>query len=789
MFKILDRYLVREIAIPFVISLLVLTFVLMIPPILQRAQDLIAKGVEVSVVARALWLLAPSALCNTIPMSVLLGILVGFGRLSADREFVTMQACGVSLMRLLRPVAIIALLGTAATAYEIIIALPGSNQEFRTIVADVMEERIESTLTPRVFFDDFPHRVIYVRDLPAGGGWRDVFLGDQSEAGYTTVYFAREGRIRLDREKKLVQLELIDGTSHRTSIVNQESYEPTAFERLAINFDPDTVFLPDPPPGTPEMTIAQLRKSIEEDATRGGRAFSQRFMIHYKFALPLTCPILALIGLALGASNHRGGRMTSFVFGFAVILINYVLLYGARAVAMGGRLPPEVAAWAPNIVMSVGAIGLMAWRLRAGDQPIRLTIPAFVRRWTGAEKATAQDRSDQRTRPFLVVRFPRLDLPTPRLIDRYIAREYLRVFALGVLGLLAIFYISTFIDMMDKLFRGETTTLVLLRYFAFATPRFIYFVVPMSVLVSALVTVGVMTKNSELLVLRACGISLYRAMAPLVGFALLASVSLFLLQDQVLASTNREADRLEAKIRGWNEPSTPLTQHWRAGTAGQIYLFDVFEPKPPRFTRMHIYDIDQAVWRLRSITYFNEVALQQERRPGGERALIWKGKKGWHRELTPGVPARGGRPDEDVPVRYEVIDQRVLPLESPQYFESSVPKADQMTLGELRTYISQLRASGANVGAYLVELQRRVAFPLVTVVMTLIAVPFAITTGQRGAMYGIGIGIVLAIVYFIVMSVFVAMGQGGVLTPVLAAWAPNLIFGAVAAYMILTVRT
>ena len=90
---------------------------------------------------------------------------------------------------------------------------------------------------------------------------------------------------------------------------------------------------------------------------------------------------------------------------------------------------------------------------------------------------------------------------------------------------------------------------------------------------------------------------------------------------------------------------------------------------------------------------------------------------------------------------------------------------------------------------YLVELQRRVAFPLVTVVMTLIAVPFAITTGQRGAMYGIGIGIVLAIVYFIVMSVFVAMGQGGVLTPVLAAWAPNLMFGAVAAYMILTVRT
>jgi LPS export ABC transporter permease LptF len=793
MFKILDRYLVREIAVPFVISLLVLTFVLMIPPILQRAQDLIAKGVEVSIVAHALVLLAPQALCNTIPMSVLFGILVGFGRLSGDREFVTMQACGVSLMRLLRPVALIALLGTAGTAYAIIVALPVSNQAFRTIVADVMEERIESTLSPRVFFDDFPHRVIYVRDLPAGGGWRDVFLGDQSEAGYNTVYFAREGRIRLDREKNLVQLELVDGISHRTSIVNEESYEPTEFERLIINFDPNTVFHADPPPGTPEMSIAQLRTSIAEDRARGGQAFSQRFMIHYKFALPLTCPILALIGLALGASNHRGGRLTSFVFGFGVILVNYGLLYGPRAIALGGRLPPEVAAWVPNIVMSLGAVALMAWRLRAGDQPIRLSVPSFMRRWSiraGAsnDSTTAESTTAVAQRPRIVIRFPRLDLPAPRLIDRYISREYLRVFALGVLGLLAIFYISTLIDMMDKLFRGETTVAVLLRYFAFATPRFIYFVVPMSVLVAALVTVGVMTKNSEMLVLRACGISLYRVMAPLVGFGLLASVSLFVLQDRVLASTNREADRLEAKIRGWNEQSTQLTQHWRVGTGGQIYLFDVFEPKPPRFTRLHIYDVDQSAWRLRSITYMNEVVLQRERR-GGELVPVWKGKKGWHRDLTPVGHGRGGRPDEDMAVRYEAVNERVLPLEEPKYFQSSVPKADQMTLSELRTYIAQLRASGSNVVPYLVELQRKIAFPLVTVVMTLIAVPFAITTGRRGALYGIGIGIVLAIVYFIVMSVFVAMGQGGILTPVLAAWAPNLMFGALAAYMILTVRT
>ena len=89
----------------------------------------------------------------------------------------------------------------------------------------------------------------------------------------------------------------------------------------------------------------------------------------------------------------------------------------------------------------------------------------------------------------------------------------------------------------------------------------------------------------------------------------------------------------------------------------------------------------------------------------------------------------------------------------------------------------------------LVALQRKVAFPFVTVVMTLLAVPFAVSTGRRGALYGVGIGIVLAIVYWLMVSVFAAVGSGGILSPVMAAWAPNILFSAAAIYMILTVKT
>ena len=89
----------------------------------------------------------------------------------------------------------------------------------------------------------------------------------------------------------------------------------------------------------------------------------------------------------------------------------------------------------------------------------------------------------------------------------------------------------------------------------------------------------------------------------------------------------------------------------------------------------------------------------------------------------------------------------------------------------------------------MVQLRRKVAFPFVTLIMTLLAVPFAVTTGRRGALYGIGVGIVVAIVYWIMLSIFGALGEGGVVAPLLAAWAPNVLFGAAAAYMLLTVRT
>jgi LPS export ABC transporter permease LptG len=553
------------------------------------------------------------------------------------------------------------------------------------------------------------------------------------------------------------------------------------------------VFKRPPAKGAPEMTVAELKAEIADAATRNDPAYSARFMLQQKFSLPLTCPILALIGLALGASSRKDGKLASFVIGMVVIFVYYVLLWGARAAAMGGRFSPELAPWLPNVVMGVAAIAMFLWRSRSADQPIRLTLPTFWRRRADDARpgavgepgsAAAVERAAQAAgnRVVVVIRIPHIDIPTARLLDMYISREYFRVLLLGVVGLLGIFYISTFIDLVDKLFRGDATTSMLLQFFYFRTPQFVYYVIPMGVLVSTLVTVGVMTKNSELLVMRACGISLYRTAAPLLLFAALASGALFLLQERVLASANREADRLERIIRRWPPATSALNRRWVIGGENEIYHYDLFDPDANRFSNLWVFRLDDQAWGLKGVTRAAEaVAPFTGRGTDGP----WIGRQGWSRAIT--LDDREGA--QTAVVKFEPFSETRLDIEPPSYFKTDEPIAELMTYGQLRDYITRLQASGANVIPQMVALQRKVAFPFVTIIMTVLAVPFAVTTGRRGAMYGVGVGIVLAITYWVMMSVSGALGAGGVMSPMLAAWAPNILFGSVAAYLLLTVRT
>ena len=147
------------------------------------------------------------------------------------------------------------------------------------------------------------------------------------------------------------------------------------------------------------------------------------------------------------------------------------------------------------------------------------------------------------------------------------------------------------------------------------------------------------------------------------------------------------------------------------------------------------------------------------------RDNAWMGEQGWTQDFTTDPPTwTADRPSSPLPG-----------MESPDYFTTEPPDAELMSVGELQRYIAELEPSGFNTAPLKVELHRKLAFPFVTLVMTLLAVPFGISAGRHGALYGIGLGIVIALSYWILISAFVAIGKAGLLTPMLAGWAPNIL--------------
>ncbi len=786
--KILDRYLVREIVPPMLLALLGLTFVLMMPPILQTAEKLIAKGVSWTVILQVLITLVPQALSVTIPMALLYGVLFGLGRLSADREFVALQACGVSVFRVFRPIALLAVLGCAATAYETIIALPDANQTFREITFNIVATGAESDIKARVFFTNFTDRVLYVRDIQPITGWRDVFLADATQPDRTVTYLARQGRLVIDRDKKTVELLLENGTSHVTYQNEPAKYDDEAFDRRVLNMDAATVF-----PriqivkGDNEKTIAELRQTVAENSAKGLPANSQLYTIQQKFSLPVACFVLALIGVALGASNSKDGKFASFVLGTGVVFVYYIVLYSARAAAFTGRLPASLAPWLVNLVLGAVGIALVIWRAGAADQPIRLSIPTFWRRKSAEALPVGASASGGRRRVVVVVKLPHLDWPRPSLLDLYVSRLYLSIFLLSFSALVGIFYISTLIDLADKVFGGIAPLGLLIRYFYFATPQFVYYIIPLAALLATLVTIGLLTKNSELIVMRACGISLYRSALPLLLFALLFSGALFGLQEYVLADSNREAARLNGIMRGYPmQTFGVMNRQWIIGKSGDIYKYEYFDPRRNQFSKLSMFHLNEATWKLDALTYAREASLVKHEGADGQPVLMWMAHNGWTRAFS---TVKRRRAVQTTVVKYTPFVEQAISLEPPGYFKTDDPEDDRMTYGQLKQYIGELQSSGYHVVPYEVKLQRKVAFPFVTLIMTLLAVPFAVTTGRSGAIYGVGAGIVLALIYWTTLSIFGALGAGGWISPMLGAWAPNILFGVAAAYLLLRVRT
>ena len=783
--RIIDRYVIREVIPPFLIGLLVFTFVLIIPFIIDIAEQMIAKNVPATTILRLTATLLPQALALTIPMALLIGLLVGLGRLSADREVVVMMACGISPYRLLQPVLVFAVVCWGLTSWVMLKAMPDGNQRYREITQEIVMERAEGEVRPRVFFEDFPSLVLYVHEVPLDGkGWLDVMAADTSNPSTPVIYLAKRGRMVIDRNAQTIHMVLEDGARHTTRLDDPTAYEVLRFESTILALDPSTVFpRTGPARGEREMSLEELALRAAELRLDGQSPHNPIMEMHKKFSVPAACFVFALLGVALGASHRKDGKLAAFVLGIGVIFAYYVVMFTAESLTKGFWLPAWLAMWVPDIVLGAAGLLLLRRRARSADQPIRIGMPAWLRRRIGVEPAQELDKSAaagparRASRPAVVIRVPHFNLPRPTLLDVYIARQYGRVLAMTIIGLLGLFYISSFIDKSDKLFKGQITVMTLLEFLFWSTPEFLTYIIAIGVLLAGLVTIGLLTKNSELIVMRACGISLYRTAMPMIAFALAAGAVLLGVQENILAAANRRADQLNHLIRtGAPQTFGVLNRKWIVGKNGEVYHYQFYDPRRQELHALSVFEFDRADHRLTSRRYVQKAKYATDARADAEPQ--WVLDQGWLREFAPNNE-----------VKFTRFTDQMARFEAAEYFVTEAREPELMNFKQLRVYIDELRASGYNVLEHEVGLHRKIAFPFVTLVMTLIAVPFAVTTGRRGAMYGIGVGIVLALIYWVMISVFAALGASGVLSPMLAAWAPNMIFGAVAAYLLLTVRT
>jgi len=367
--RLLDRYIVREMVAPTGIGLLVFTFVLLIDQIPRLLAVLVARSADLTTILRVFLNLLPSILAITIPMAFLLGVLLAFGRMASDSEIVALRAVGVSPLRLLSPVMMLAIVMTAVTFYINAVALPAANQAHREIVFSLVVSKARTDVKARTFTDNLlPGRMmLYVQDIEPGTGlWKNLLIHDTRDIAESKLILARTGELVVDKERQIVRVELGPGSQHSFFGADPRAYSRTSFRSMGWDL-PVEEFFPDRnrlllAKGDREMSLPELGDKVAEIRAQGKpRVEWGRFAVewHKKFAIPGACLVFGLLGLALSLGSKKEARSSAFALSIGVIFIYYVLIRLGEQAGDTGAMQPWLAMWGANVVLGVLALVLL----------------------------------------------------------------------------------------------------------------------------------------------------------------------------------------------------------------------------------------------------------------------------------------------------------------------------------------------------------------------------------------------------------------------------------------------
>ena len=776
MFRLLNRYIFRETLTSAVLGTLLATFVIFLRTV-DQLFELLVQGNAASLKKIALLFAyaIPPVLPLTIPFGVLVGILIGLDRMGADGEIVAMRASGISSRKVVLPVVAFAFIGMCCAGFASLRLTPLAARRSTEIVNDLMKNGLSADILPRVFDEDFPNIILYVGDVQPGNPgdpvrWGPVFIADVSppEARKTglkgkatgpLIMVAREAVAVSEPEQRRIQLSMFEVSRHEMGTDAVAHDEHGANWQMAL----------DAAPAQQKVLRASAMRTTDLMAyKRGPDLLENRIELHRRFALPVACIMLAMVGIPLGIATRKGGKSAGYVNAFFLAFFCYwlasITLIGQAKV---GKLPVPLAIWLPDAAFGLAGIVLLFRMERPGDRDLLAGMQAWFGNHFRALKSKAGGKSGQPL--FKARRLPLL----PQLLDTYILSRFLTYFALLLSSFVALTLVFNFFDLMLDMVRNKIPLTEMFTYLFFLTPELIYRTLPVSVLVAVLVALGVLSKQNEIIAFKACGVSLYRLALPiLIGSAALSG-GLFAFDHYYVPGANRKQEALRAEIKGQPTQTYQKPERtWIMGKGSRIYYYRHFDQLESTMAEANVFELDP-----KSFAMVRQI--QAERAIWRPSLKAWVFENGWYSDY------RGGER------KYEPFQVTTFPElnEPPDYFLKDPPKDEQMNFLELERYIRDLRQSGFDTMRLQVEFYRKFSVPIFALIMALIAAPFGFMVGSRGAMTGIGVAIIIAIAYWGVSSVFDKAGGAGQLPAAMAAWSPDAIFAMAGLYMVLRLRS
>ncbi len=784
--RILTRYILGEILSHTLIGCALFTFILFMPYLPNILEMVVRNSSTFSNASEIFLLTLPNLFRVTIPMSVLVGVLLGLSRLAADSEIIAMRASGLGIGYFVRVSSIVAVAGTLLGLGNSLYLAPRANQAILEMEQSLETSQASYQIQPRVFYEDFKNFVLYVQNVRSGTGasnWDQVFMADVSDPAAPRITTAASATVVSDSTQVLL-MRLRDGAQHETVLDQPDQYNVSAFTTtdrpLELSGQSDVHL------GRMDTAIYAMPMSALLQRIHGPD--SKRFLIELnnRFAFPAACLVLMLVGVPLGVASRRGGKSSGFVYTILLVFLYYFLSSTGIALGRQNRLPAFLAVWSANLLFAAVGIFLL-WQMASGGQ-VLASIAAWFTRDPKPATNGASNGAGKKNAVSLTGLLDKLQARPqraksrnafPRILDEYVVREFLSTFLLVLTGFVLLMLVFTFFDLVGDILRNHIPLTTVGAYLVNLTPDMLYQIAPLAVLIAALVTFGVLNRNSEIIAMKATGISLYRLVVPIVSIAAILSVSLFLFDQYYLPQANRRQEALRNTIKG-KPPQTVLhpEHNWifgqpHTGEPGRIFYYEFFDPDRKEFANLSVFEFDPSTFSITRRIFASRVS-----RDTGSG--FWRFEDGWVRDLN-GAET----------VAYREFSQTTFSEihEDPGYFTKENLQSQEMNFGQLDGYIRDLRQSGFDTMRLRVQLWHKLAYPLIAIVMAVLAIPFALSMGRRGSLTAIAVAIAVALAYFVVNGTFEAMGNVNYLPAALAAWSSDILFALVGGYLLLRTPT